>query len=962
MLLLVVLLMVAEAHLRGQRRFALPVRQPRAVGRRPLAGWRAAAATVACALPVLLGAVLPIAFLGLRCCSVVSGSNLTPPCCAASPTRSPSRVWRRGLVVLLGVGIAAARRQGREPWLPALSRVAGLGYAVPGTVLALGLLVPLAAFDNLVADAARRWLGVNPGLLLIGSGAALVLAYLVRFLAIAVSGVESGLSRISPRIDDAARTLGASAPQVMRQMHWPLARPAVAAAALLVFVDCLKELPATLCCGRSMSRRSPPPSMAMPRAAPSRMARLPGCSSCWPASTRPIASPAQAAGGLAGSTSPGHRPKPVAAQDGARDGSAAGCAPPDARSPPGWAGAARSSPGWRRRHPPAARHAPGARPLAPLQHDVPDTPFREFMTRRASILAYSLLLVLGLLGLQSWNLAAARVERHVIRAIESRTGLAVTGLEKAEIALLPLPRISLSDVAFAQPDGGVSGRALRLRAQARLLPLLVGRLDFDRIDLVSPQLDLAVAPGSDHPGEWLSRPLDALQKLGEQSRIVIGGGSVFVRAEGAIRSILRDVNLVIDERDAQAPLALAGRVNWRGTPAEISLVWPMAGGRGRTLLSVEAPLLKLQFEGSRSSAPEPIITGQLTLATRSMPELLAWFGETPRLAAALGPLSLTAEARIRPHDTALTNVALRLEATGSTARSTSPPPRAAAASRARWPGRRWTSANCSPASICPPSRPRPRRRLCPSRPGRRRTSICASRSSRRGSTARASPTSPPICWKEGSVRNRPAARHAYGGSVKGRLLAMTVPGGIDVKLVGGVERLNLGRAGADLPQLARLTGIGTMQFGLDGLGRSVPEILASLTGKGTVSLRQGELAGFAFADLLRRAERNPGLGPARLAPGPHRLRQCGFTATVANGQLTLSDAQMAGAGYRMTLVGTAALSGPTLDMAALLQPASGPLRLPFSLKGPLSAPAFELQTDALLRPAGAAEGETLPLR
>jgi len=106
--------------------------------------------------------------------------------------------------------------------------------------------VPLAALDNVVADALRRWFGLNSGLLLIGSGAALILAYVVRFLAIAVSGVESGLSRISPRIDDAARTLGASAPEVMRKMHWPLARPAVAAAALLVFVDCLKELPATL--------------------------------------------------------------------------------------------------------------------------------------------------------------------------------------------------------------------------------------------------------------------------------------------------------------------------------------------------------------------------------------------------------------------------------------------------------------------------------------------------------------------------------------------------------------------------------------------------------------------------------------------------------------------------------------------------------------------------------------------
>ncbi len=599
----------------------------------------------------------------------------------------------------------------------------------------------------------------------------------------------------------------------------------------------------------------------------------------------------------------------------------------------------------------------------PLQHDVPDTPFREFMTRRASILAYSLLLVLGLLGLQSWNLAAARVERHVIRAIEARTGLAVTGLEKAEIALLPLPRISLSDVAFAQPDGGVSGRALRLRAQARLLPLLVGRLDFDRIDLVSPQLDLAVAPGSDHPGEWLSRPLDALQKLGEQSRIVIGGGSVFVRADGAIRSILRDVNLVIDERDAQAPLALAGRVNWRGTPAEISLVWPMAGGRGRTLLSVEAPLLKLQFEGSRSSAPEPIITGQLTLSTRSIPELLAWFGETPRLAAALGPLSLTAEARIRPHDTALTNVALRLEGdrldgalnlataggrsslSGTLAGATLDlgkllarldlPALQTTADAPPLPFETWTAQDID---------------------------LRISVESARLDGARLSDVATYLLVKKGRFETGLLRANAYGGSVKGRLLAMTVPGGIDVKLVGGVERLNLGRAGADLPQLARLTGIGTMQFGLDGLGRSVPEILASLTGKGTVSLRQGELAGFAFADLLRRAERNPGLALRDWRQGRTAFDSAGFTATVANGQLTLSDAQMAGAGYRMTLVGTAALSGPTLDMAALLQPASGPLRLPFSLKGPLSAPAFELQTDALLRPAGAAEGETLPLR
>ena len=90
------------------------------------------------------------------------------------------------------------------------------------------------------------WFGLNPGLLLIGSGAALVIAYVVRFLSIAIGGIESGLSRISPRVDDAARALGAGSTEVLRRLHWPLARPAIAAAALLVFVDCMKELPATL--------------------------------------------------------------------------------------------------------------------------------------------------------------------------------------------------------------------------------------------------------------------------------------------------------------------------------------------------------------------------------------------------------------------------------------------------------------------------------------------------------------------------------------------------------------------------------------------------------------------------------------------------------------------------------------------------------------------------------------------
>jgi iron(III) transport system permease protein len=246
MLLLVFALILIEVKLRGQRRFALPVRQPRPVTRRPLHGRAAVLAALACSLPVLFGAALPIGYLVVE----ILQRGLLTQFDTALLRLLGNALLLSGLaaflVVGLGLGIATAARSGRETWLKPLARIASLGYAVPGTVLALGLLIPIAAFDNLLANAASALFGLKPGLILIGSGAALVIAYTVRFLAIGVSGVESGLSRVSPRIDDAARALGAGGTEVTRRIHWPLARPAIAAAALLVFVDCLKELPATL--------------------------------------------------------------------------------------------------------------------------------------------------------------------------------------------------------------------------------------------------------------------------------------------------------------------------------------------------------------------------------------------------------------------------------------------------------------------------------------------------------------------------------------------------------------------------------------------------------------------------------------------------------------------------------------------------------------------------------------------
>ena len=121
-----------------------------------------------------------------------------------------------------------------------------VGYAAPGAVLAVGILIPLAALDHRLADAWLALTGADPGLMLTGTGAAIVFAYTVRFFAIGQGAIDGAFTRVSPSLPMAARSLGRDNAGVLRDVFLPLMRGSVGAALLLVFVDCVKELPATL--------------------------------------------------------------------------------------------------------------------------------------------------------------------------------------------------------------------------------------------------------------------------------------------------------------------------------------------------------------------------------------------------------------------------------------------------------------------------------------------------------------------------------------------------------------------------------------------------------------------------------------------------------------------------------------------------------------------------------------------
>jgi iron(III) transport system permease protein len=244
LLLLVVLALWLENWSRSHQRYALSARRARVMTRQKLPGAYGIMACLFCALPVFLGAGVPLGLLVTECLrhgdSVIVAGVL--PALVTTLVLAGSAAL---LVIAAGAVIALAMRAG-QPGMAVASRLAGLGYALPGSVLALGLLAPLAGIDNLIAQAAREMFGLRPGLVLIGSGAAIVIAYVIRFLAIGISGAQSGLARVPIRVDEAARLLGSDMGELTRKVHWPLLRPAIAASALLVFVDAMKELPATL--------------------------------------------------------------------------------------------------------------------------------------------------------------------------------------------------------------------------------------------------------------------------------------------------------------------------------------------------------------------------------------------------------------------------------------------------------------------------------------------------------------------------------------------------------------------------------------------------------------------------------------------------------------------------------------------------------------------------------------------
>ena len=245
MLLVVFGLIWIERAGRKNQRFHVTSKRYHALPGYWLAGWRKWLAFFACLLPVALGFLMPSLVL-VRSSILRYGDNFGPDFWSAMLNSFLLASFAAVLTAMLGVWLAYIERNNGAAIVKLATRIGAIGYAVPGTILAVGVLIPMAHLDGYINSTMKALFGISTGLLMLGSGAALVYAYVIRFLTVSYGAGESGLGRVSVNLDAAARTLGRTSFQTLCEIDLPMIRPALISGALLVFVDVMKELPVTI--------------------------------------------------------------------------------------------------------------------------------------------------------------------------------------------------------------------------------------------------------------------------------------------------------------------------------------------------------------------------------------------------------------------------------------------------------------------------------------------------------------------------------------------------------------------------------------------------------------------------------------------------------------------------------------------------------------------------------------------
>jgi iron(III) transport system permease protein len=245
MMAFVIILITMERYSRRRQKQYQSRNQGSTVPSHKLHGARGYLAFTVAFLPVLLGFLFPFILLSIYAIKYfeISWHNNFVEYALNSFMLASTAAF---VTLVIGIVLTYSKRLNSNPVTQYLVSFSSLGYAIPGAVLAIGVIIPFAAVDNALDELSRNYFNYSTGLILSGTAFAIVFSYSVRFLAVSSGSVESSLSKVTPNMDMASRSLGHSYLSTLFRVHLPIIKRGALTGMLVVFVDCLKELPATL--------------------------------------------------------------------------------------------------------------------------------------------------------------------------------------------------------------------------------------------------------------------------------------------------------------------------------------------------------------------------------------------------------------------------------------------------------------------------------------------------------------------------------------------------------------------------------------------------------------------------------------------------------------------------------------------------------------------------------------------
>lgn len=588
------------------------------------------------------------------------------------------------------------------------------------------------------------------------------------------------------------------------------------------------------------------------------------------------------------------------------------------------------------------------------------------MIKRRRLVILSGLVGLGAVAMVPWSVAERSIERFLLTRLSAQFSLSGITASSGAVAVLPVPRIVANDVAFTAADGSVAARIPRIRADLRLLPLLGGRIEFDRLVLRAPQIDIRVdAEPVDPLAVVLSTKLAELPAL--PNITITDNGAIFLRRGAGIISVIRDIDGNIMAHAKGEAVQASGRLVWRGERLDFAFASNSPARSILPTLRIRSEVVSVDFSAARatraSAAAKPTLDGQLQISAPSMSRLGSWLASGSAVTLPLGSTTVSGRLALSDEGAQLSTASLTL---GSDVLD--------GALDWRKRNNRWLLSGTMAGKNLDIGRPQAgidvARIALPELAGTALIDlddIFAHDIDLRMSVQRVrlpglvlTDVATQVMATDQRLDLAMSNAGLYGGVLRGRGSISRADNGVALRTQMTAERVDLGQLSADLFDGRRITGVGAFQQTLEANGRTPTELATAATGRFSFSARNGEFAGTNLSDAMRRIERQP-LSVARdWRGGRTGFEQIALTGIVADGMIEISEARGHGPSYRMAMDGQVSLLERLFRLKGSVQSTNGAATIPFDIVGPVNDPTVQVNARAFLERSGAAAPLLLP--